>query len=170
MKRILVAMLLLSMYVNVFAQTKHLRVLPQTSIINVNDTAYLRVLDGIIIDKSYQIKAYERASIRQREDLAHFENKGNKRVMIIGLEVSDLESKIDSVLYSRPTFIETYKYPLDIRLPISINNKLLSNDQKQQTLAKLTLEKIKKIEYLANNNPKVNPKITPYGVINLKTE
>ncbi len=90
--------------------------------------------------------------------------------MIISLEVSDLESKIDSVLYSRPTFIENYKYPLDIRLPISINNKLLSNDQKQEVLAKLTLEKIKKIEYLANNHPKVNPKITPYGVINLKTE
>ncbi|WP_152969620.1 hypothetical protein [Pedobacter sp. Hv1] len=90
--------------------------------------------------------------------------------MIVTLEVPEIAHQVDSVLYSRSDFIKNYQYPLDIRLPISIGNKLILNDEKERLLAKLTLSDIVKIEYLDHQNPKVNRSITPFGVINLSVK
>lgn len=138
--------------------------------INVNDTTYVRILNGIVVNNNYRIKGFEGVKIKTKQDSKQFSFAGNKHVMIVTLEVPEIEHKVDSVLYSRSDFIKNYQYPLDIRLPISIDNKLISNDEKERLLSKLTLSDIVKIEYLDRLNPKVDRSITPFGVINLSVK
>lgn len=142
---------------------------PSSYFINANDTTYLRILNGVIIDNNHIVKEFESVSIKSRQDPANFQ-KGGRQIMVIGTDISDLESKIDSILYSRPEFLEKYKYPLDLRLPISVNGKLLFQQQRIKALDQLSLEKIKKIEYFDANHRGVDPNVTPYGVINLRTK
>ncbi|KQC02622.1 hypothetical protein AQF98_03335 [Pedobacter sp. Hv1] len=138
--------------------------------INVNDTTCVRILNGIVVNNNYRIKGFEGVKIKTKEDSKQLGFSGNKHLMIVTLEVPEIAHQVDSVLYSRSDFIKNYQYPLDIRLPISIGNKLILNDEKERLLAKLTLSDIVKIEYLDHQNPKVNRSITPFGVINLSVK
>ena len=167
MKRSLFAAVCIFTNLNLFSQ--HLNAQSKmNSTFHVNDTTYLRVLNGVVINNHYLIKNFERVSIRSKEDVTRLAITGNKPIMIITLEVPEIEHQIDSILYSRSGFIKDYKYPLDIQLPISIGNSLISNEEKERLLSKLTLKDIVKIEYLDRLDPKVNHKLTPFGVINLK--
>ncbi len=167
MKRSLFAAVCIFTCLNLFSQ--HLSAQSKmNSAFHVNDTTYLRVLNGTVINNHYLIKNFERVSIRAKDDVTRLAITGNKPIIIITLEVPEIEHQIDSVLYSRPGFIKDYKYPLDIRLPISIGNRLVSHDEKEHLFSKLTLKDIVKIEYLDRLDPMVNPKLTPFGVINLK--
>ena len=164
--------LFLSLFVfscfNLFAQDQNVVLQAnRSSSININDTTYTRILNGIVVDNNYRIKGFEGVKVKTKEDSKALGFAGNKSVMIITLEVPEIEHQVDSILYSRRDFIKDYKYPLEIRLPISIGNKLVSQDEKEHLFSKLTLKDIVKIEYLSRQNPKVNHKLTPFGVINL---
>jgi hypothetical protein len=169
MKRNLFAFVFIFACLNLLSQSLNaqLRMTGTVSMVNVNDTTYLRVLNGVVINNDYRINNFERVSIKAKDDVTRLAITGNKPLMMIELEVPEVEHQIDSVLYSRPNFIKDYKYPLYVRLPISINNKLVTNDEKENLLSKLTLKDILKIEYLDHQNPKVNRRVTPFGVINL---
>ncbi|UKJ07497.1 hypothetical protein [Solitalea lacus] len=144
---------------------------PQSNILinfKVNDTSYLRIFNGIIIKNNYSIKNFERIKcITDKEEIVRLGIYTDKPVMIIESDKSNMESKIDSILYSRPDFIASYKYNLDIRLPISINGQLLTNKEKEATLAKLEMSQIKNIEYIDNKRAMKKHGVTPFGVINL---
>lgn len=171
MKRSLFTIIYIFICLNVTAQHQYFTPLKKTRNINLNDTTYMRILNGIVINNDYLIKDFDRVTyIRVKEDIVHLELTTDKPVMIIEIETSDIENKIDSILYSRPDFIKDYKYPLDIQLPISINGKLLSNDEKKYSLSKITLSQVKRVEYWDNKSAEVNRSITPFGVINLKTK
>ncbi len=134
----------------------------------VNDSSYLRIYNGAIVSNDYKINDFERVSKITREDADQLGIRTNKPVMLIEFEVNDLESQIDSVLYNRPEFISNYAFPLSIQLPISVNNKLLSHEEKKQLFQRLALKDIKKIDYLDNKQVSKNElNITPFGTINL---
>lgn len=136
-----------------------------------NDTTYMRIVNGIVSDNEQHVGSFKSISyIRDKQDLAKLNIPGKKPVMILELESSDMEDKIDSILYSRPDFINTYKYPLNIQLPISINGKLLANDQKASTLKALTFGEINEIEYVDSEHTSVDRSLTPFGVINLQVD
>jgi len=136
-----------------------------------NDTTYMRIVNGIVSDNEQHVGSFKSISyIRDKQDLAKLNIPGKKPVMILELESSDMEDKIDSILYSRPDFINTYKYPLNIQLPISINGKLLANDQKASTLKALTFGEINEIEYVDSEHSSVDRSLTPFGVINLQVD
>lgn len=136
-----------------------------------NDTTYMRIVNGIVSDNEQHVGSFKSISyIRDKQDLAKLNIPGKKPVMILELESSDMEDKIDSILYSRPDFINTYKYPLNIQLPISINGKLLANDQKAYTLKALTFGEINEIEYVDSEHSSVDRSLTPFGVINLQVD
>lgn len=136
-----------------------------------NDTTYMRIVNGIVSDNEQHVGSFKSISyIRDKQDLAKLNIAGKKPVMILELESSDMEDKIDSILYSRPDFINTYKYPLNIQLPISINGKLLANDQKASTLNALTFGEINEIEYVDSEHSSVDRSLTPFGVINLQVD
>src|SRR5690606_32966915 len=136
--------------------------------INVNDSSYLRIYNGAIVSNDYKINDFEKISKITREDADQLGIRTNKPVMLIEFEVNDLESQIDSVLYNRPEFISNYAFPLSIQLPISVNNKLLSHEEKKQLFQRLALKDIKKIDYLDNKHVSKNElNLTPFGIINL---
>jgi hypothetical protein len=136
--------------------------------VSFNDTAYLRILNGILIGKDYSIMDFGNASsiyyITDKQKIAQLGIKTDKPLMIIGIKTFDIEYQIDSVLYSRPDFISRYKYSSAIQLPVSVNGKLLSNDERQTILPKLELNKIKEINYSNNNTSG----LTPFGIIELQ--
>ena len=166
MKKSIVLIILNFFCLNLFSQSQTGDT--KRSNINVNDTVYLRISNGIIIRNNHSILDFERVVILSKQNSLDLGFAERKPVMLITQVVPTIEHAIDSILYSRPEFIKNYKYPLDIRLPISINNKLISNDEKWNLLAELTLNDIKKIEYLDNKHLKVNRNINPFGVINLE--
>lgn len=136
-----------------------------------NDTTYMRIVNGIVSDNEQHVGSFKSISyIRDKQDLAKLNVSGKKPVMILELESSDMEDKIDSILYSRPDFVNTYKYSLSIQLPISINGKLLPNEQRASTLNALDLGEIKEIEYLDSEHTSVDRSLTPFGVINLRID
>lgn len=168
MLRSVFSFLLLISCLSGFSQVVNSEVQAKNSqFINPNDISYLRVLDGIVLSNDYVVKQFERLRIQSKDSPANFEGRGDKQIMIIGLEVSELEHRIHQNLYSQQEFISKYKFPLDIRLPLAVNNKLLSGEEKSKALAKMTFEQIQKIEYLAPKNQKVIAGATPYGIVNL---
>lgn len=134
-----------------------------------NDTTYMRIVNGIVSSNEQHVGEFKSISyIRDEHDLAKLDVSGKKPIMLLELESSDMEDKIDSILYSRPDFIRSYKHPLNIQLPISINGTLVPNEQKAKTLSELTLDAIQEIEYLGSEHASVDRRVTPFGVINLR--
>src|SRR5690606_11132076 len=114
-----------------------------------NDTTYIRIVNGIVSDNEQYVGSFKSISyIRDKQALAKLNVSGKEPVMILELESSDMEDKIDSILDCRPDFVNTYKYSWSIQLPISINGKLLPNEHSAFTLNALDLGEIKVIEYL----------------------
>lgn len=134
--------------------------------LNVNDSSYFRIYNGVIISNDYKIQDFERVNKISKEDAGQLGIHTNKPVMLVEFEVNALESQIDSILYNRPDFISNYKFPLSIQLPIAINNKLLSHEEKKLAFQSIEIKNIKQIEYI-NNNSHSKAKIAPFGIINI---
>lgn len=142
----------------------------QTSInpLNPNDTSLVRIYDGVIVPNDFRITDFDRISkIQNKEDLDLLGFSPDKPILIIEFEQNDIEYKIDSVLYNRKDFISAFKFPLDIQLPLSMNNKVLTDKEKKELLPKLTLNRIKKIEYIDDKKSMKANGITPFGMIEL---
>lgn len=137
---------------------------------SVNDTSYLRVFNGMFVQNNYQIKNFNSVNyINDKKTIASWGIITPKQLMIIEVEKSAIEDKIDKVLYADPDFISNYKYPWTIQLPIAINGKLLSSQAKRgKTLSTLNMSKIKSIKYWDTKKSMERFGITPFGVINIK--
>lgn len=134
------------------------------STLNVNDSSYFRIYNGVIISNDYKIQDFERVNKISKEDAGQLGIHTNKPVMLVEFEVNALESQIDSILYNRQDFISNYKFPLSIQLPIAINNKLLSHEEKKLAFQSLNVKDIKRIEYI---DKKQSNLIAPFGLINI---
>jgi uncharacterized protein YehS (DUF1456 family) len=145
----------------------------EAGLINLNDTSFIRILNGTIIDKSATVEHIEKINYKEITDKEKIEKIGiktNKPLMLINSKRFDIEYKIDSILYSRKDFINDYKYPSDIQLPILLNGKLLSFDDRLNYLSKLTLNEINEIKYLNEfQSNRMFNNTTPFGVISIKT-
>lgn len=136
--------------------------------LNPNDTTLLRIYNGVIIQNNFHIKNFDRVSmIKNKEDLELLGFNPDVPILIIEYELYDIENKIDSVLYNRESFISRFKFPLNIQLPLSINNKPLSVREKKKILPGLRLDKIKKIEYIDSKESMKSNGITPWGMVEL---
>ncbi|SMC61177.1 hypothetical protein [Pedobacter nyackensis] len=170
MKRFALILLMIPICLSVFSQSDNLMPIRKSRLVNINNTNYVRIVDGIIISDSVIIKGFK--SVKHVRNLDDIKKMGIdskiKPIMIIEFETLDIEDKIDSILYSRSDFIKNYKYALDIQLPISVNNELLSNERKRFELSQISFNQIEGIEYLDKKDPRVNVALTPFGMINLK--
>jgi len=163
MKNIIIPILcLISLYVQ--AQSPQSLAVLNYNTLNVNDSSYLRIYNGIIVSNDYKIQDFEKVNKITREDADQLGLHTNKPVMLVEYEVDVLESQIDSILYNRPAFISNYKFPLSIQLPIAINNKLLSHEDKKLAFQNLTIKNVKQVEYIDNKQWTLT---APFGVINI---
>ena len=136
--------------------------------LNPNDTSLVRIYNGVIVPNDFRIIDFDRITkIQNKEDLDGLGFRSDKPILIIEFERDDIEYQIDSVLYNRKDFISAFKFPLDIQLPLSLNNKVLTDKEKEDLLPKLTLQKIKKIEYIDHKKSMKDNGITPFGMIEL---
>lgn len=141
--------------------------MPSTQL-NPNDTSFLRIYNGVIVDDDFQIARFDRIEkINTNEDLRVLGFDSLKSILIVEHEMYRIESEIDSVLYNRRDFITTYNFPLDIQLPLSINNKLLSHDDKKEKLRDLTLDRIVKIKYIDGKESMKMNEVTPFGMVDI---
>lgn len=170
MKRVILCILFIIGYFQVFSQVEYLySQKTKSNIINLNDTTFLRIVNGIVVSNQEVIKKFDRVSIKSKDFRADYLDYIDKKgIMIIGVEIPELQHEIEMILYSRFDFIKKYKFPLDIRLPISINNKIIYNNVKWKVLENIKIEEIKKIEYLSDEDSKVDRNKTPFGIINLE--
>lgn len=58
-------------------------------------------------------------------------------------------------------------YPLGTMFPISVNGKILSYEQRQGTLANLTMDKINSINYINPSKASQKYNGVPFGVIEI---
>jgi hypothetical protein len=148
----------------------HWGAVAQSSInpLNPNDISLLRVYNGVVIPNDFRITSFDRVSmIQNKEDLDALGFRPDKPILIIEFEQNDIEYKIDSVLYNRKDFISAFKFPLDIQLPLSMGTKVLTDEEKKELLPKLTLDKIKRIEYIDYRESMRANNITPFGMIDI---
>ncbi len=135
----------------------------------VNDSSYLRIFNGIIVKNDYLIKKVDRYRILvDKSDISLIGILLKKPILIAEVETNNMQNKIDSVLYNRPEFIKSYKFPLEYQLPISINGTLLSHEKEERVLSRLELNQIETIEYITNEQAMLKYGVTPFGVINLR--
>src|SRR5690606_19002071 len=100
-----------------------------------------------------------------REDADQLGIHTSKPIMLVEYEENALESQIDSILYNRLDFISNYKFPLSIQLPIAINNKLLSHEEKRLAFQNLTIKDVKQVEYIDNKQWNLT---APFGASNIR--
>jgi hypothetical protein len=164
MKNIILPILcLISLYSQ--AQSPQPLAVSNYNTLNVNDTSYLRIYNGIIVSNDYKIQDFERVNKISREDADQLGIHTSKPIMLVEYEENALESQIDSILYNRPDFISNYKFPLSIQLPIAINNKLLSHEEKRLAFQNLTIKDVKQVEYIDNKQWNLT---APFGAINIR--
>jgi hypothetical protein len=160
MKTFLTLLLYILLFSPCFAQ--------RSETINYNDTSYLRILNGVIIENNYRI--HDLGSIQCISDKKKIDQWGIKTsspIMLVNFKSFKIEYQIDSVLYSQPGFISSFKFPSTIQLPITINGKLLSYEDNKSVLSKLKFTEIKDIKYVASDIAMTKYGVTPFGVIDL---
>jgi hypothetical protein len=136
--------------------------------LNLNDTSYYRILNGTIISNNYIIEDLGSIQcISDRQKKADLGIKTTLPLMFVNVKSFKIEYEIDSVLYNRPTFISSFKFPSTINLPISINGKLLTYQERKNVLAKLKFENIKEINYVDSSVAMTKYSLTPFGVIDV---
>lgn len=79
--------------------------------ININDTSFVRILNGIVVSNKEKISGFEGVKILSKEDSKELGFSGNSSVMIISKKVPNIESQIDSVFKAR----FHYKLPISLR-------------------------------------------------------
>lgn len=140
-------------------------------VLNLNDTSYIRIYNGLIIQNKDVIKALTVPKfVTDQTKIKEWGFKTTLALMLINIKSLPIEYKIDSVLYSRPEFISAFKFPSTIQLPVSVNGKLLNHDEREKILSKLELNEIKTIKYLESETAMKKYGITPFGVIDLIVE
>lgn len=135
-----------------------------------NNTNFLRILNGVILSDDYKVSGsiYSYEFIKESNEIKKLGIETTKPIVLINIKEYEIEYEIDSILYSRPDFITTFKYPTSIQLPIAINGELVYFEEREKILDELTLDKIRDIGYLNKEvaMQKFNNK-TPFGVIGL---
>jgi hypothetical protein len=144
---------------------------PSEISVNLNDTSYCRIFNGIIIKNRENIK--ELGAIQYISDKEKIKDLGIKTslpLLIINYKSFPIEYQVDSILYSRQSFISSFKFPSTIQLPVSINGKLITSDERQNILSELKLKDIKTINYIDVPAAMAKYNITPFGIINLELQ
>src|ERR1044071_2964169 len=134
----------------------------EPSIINPNDTNYFRIFNGIIIENNYAVKEFCSIQyISDKEKIADMGIQTTLPLMLLNIKSYPIEYKIDSVLYSRSSFIDSFHFSPTIQLPISINGKLLTYEDRQKILPAMVLSEIKEINYVDNKTAMRKYGVTP---------
>lgn len=137
-------------------------------VLNLNDTTYCRIFNGTIVQNNYVIKEPGTVQyITNKEKIKELGIRTTLPLMIINLKSFPIEYKIDSILYSRTDFISSIKFPGSIQLPVSINGKLLTYEERQSMLSKLEINEIRDIRYLDSSTAMKKYGVTPFGLIDL---
>lgn len=134
--------------------------------IDCNDSTFMRILNGRIITNDHNVSGAERIHIiREQNDINELGIKSNKPIMLLYFQSSNLKAKIDSALYSQPEFMKQFNLPLDIKLPLSLNGKLLTMEEEDRLSSNVKFSEIKDLKYI---NPKKAKYLSaPFGVINV---
>jgi hypothetical protein len=135
---------------------------------NVKDTSYTRILDGLYIPPNYQVmEAFrEVAYVGNMEDVKLLKVKSAKPLMLISTRNYEIEPLIDSLLSARKLGPD---YPSYVKLPLSLNGKILTYSDRQKLLPALKLVDIKAVKYLDPEETKKKYKETPFGLIEITT-
>ena len=135
-----------------------------SSAIDCNDSTFLRILNGRVIDANCQVTAFERIQIvRTQNGLNELGIQSNKPIMLLTLKSLPVKEKIDSALFNQPAFVKLFKFPLSLELPVSLNGKLLTIEEETELFKNITFGEIKHLKYVGPENNKN----APFGVINI---
>lgn len=166
-KSMFIGIVISFLYVTTYAQsTLAIRSNSRNQTIDCNDSTFMRILNGRVIPNNYSVSGAERIRlIREQNDINELGIKSNKPIMLLEFQSSNLKAKIDSALYSQPKFIEQFNLPLDIKLPISVNGKLLTMEEENALSSNVKFSEIKDLKYISPKKTKYLS--TPFGVINV---
>lgn len=165
--RCIFSLSLMLLGVNVLGQGIQSGVVQSVKTISLNDKTKLRIFDGQIVDDSYVITSFESVQYLGRLDAAEFRLKLDRPVLIINSAKSEIESEILIKLFSQKKFLEEFKYPLDTRLPIAVNNVQLSHEEREKLLSKIKMKDIRSVKYLDRDKTSKKYRNLPFGVIEI---
>jgi len=134
---------------------------------NVKDTNYTRILDGLYISKNYPVtEAFrEVAYVGNPEDVKMLGLKTEKPLMLINTKKFPVETAIDSMLEVKK---QGPSFPSYVKLPLVLNGKLLTYEERQQILPRLRLTDIREVRYLNAEAAQKSYPETPFGLIELR--
>lgn len=135
--------------------------LPGTIKLNPNDTTFVRVYNGVVVNKDFKIKGVNNIkTITDRKEVGRLGFQ-KKPLMIIEDNKTDFEYQIENRLFTKnASLIKNLNYPL-VRRPIAVNGKIVS----KSALDEINFSEIKTVTY--SNRKFVDGQDTPFGVINI---
>lgn len=134
----------------------------------INDTSYVRILDGLVIKPTEKLQGLESIKyIKSKEEKQLLGLQGIKKpvLLISEYDKTSFEENIYKSLYSSNNFIKQFKFPLDLRLPLVIDGVLITRT-KREILGQFVFSKQMEIAYAAKS--KYQGYSTPFGYIDIK--
>lgn len=139
----------------------------QGKTINLNDKTKLRIYDGQIVDESYVINSFENIKYLGRIDALAFGLQTDRPILVINSLKGEIESEIVIKLFSQKKFLKEFKFPLDTRLPIAMNNVQLTKEERDVKLSKIRMKDIRSVKYLDKDKASIKYRNLPFGVIEI---
>ncbi len=136
--------------------------------INLNDTSFLRIYNGLVVRNNLVISHFDNfRSITDQKEIKNLGLASSKKVRIVNYRSSSLRGVIDSMLYSNEIFTSSFPFPLDIQLPIMLNGRILIADEEQRRLVGLTANQIKRVRYRSPERIRDTWPRAPFGAIEI---
>ncbi|WP_148233550.1 hypothetical protein [Pseudopedobacter saltans] len=140
-----------------FAQTPAFSVIK----LNPNDTTFVRVYNGVVVNKDFQIKGFNSIKTITDKNEANRLVLQKKPLMIIEDNKTDFEYQIENKLFTKnASLIKNLDYPLITR-PIAINGKIVP----KSALNDINFSEIKSVTY--SKRKFVDGQDTPFGCIDI---
>jgi len=158
MKKLLLVVILFGTQIIAHAQDK-------AATIDVNDKKYTRIIDGVVTpDKYTYTEAKHEIKLLTEKEEVKLKIHYAKHVMLINTANYPIEDYI--FVQNRSKYLNT-DLPAYIKLPISLNGKLLSQEDRKKILPGLDSKKVKRITFLNRTSAQNKYHSTPFGVIEI---
>lgn len=133
----------------------------RTSLWNVNDTSFIRILDGVLLKNTEIIDVTIVNRISKISDIERLEPLGLKMEVKPYMLLNTVLKRNRYLIFQKAGVDEKF---IDINLPIVVNNKLITVDNYDE-LEAVEVEDILQCDYKSSTS--VNNKITPMGYVDV---
>ena len=130
---------------------------------DVNDKTHTRIIDGVVSTAKYEGAAPEVKMLSEKEEVKlklHYD----KHVMLVNSKNYPIEDYI--FVQNRDKYIN-HTLPDYVKLPIAINGKLLSQEERKKVLPGLEGKKVKRIVLVNRASAQHKYANVPFGVIEI---